>query len=272
MARRKSRPSTGIRPVEVISTAVIVLAIAVTAFVLGQRFTGSQAAQLAERVADRVQVPVPARLVAPRTMRTIYLNREGARLTGGPDDSQVNQSSIVAHAGLTHADVPAFASTPARWRAIVKCIASKFAPFDVRVVDQRPVGEDYVMAMMGGTVGVLGDYSKKHHTHALGLSPYNGKAIEDAVVLIFTRAARENTRKVCETAGMEIGHAYGLDHARHCRDLMTYMKPCGTKRFMDEALACGEGKDRACGNGQPTQNSHGYLLELLGPSPLAASK
>lgn len=270
MAKRRSRPQTRVRPVEVISTAVIVAAIVVTAFVFGQRYSSS-GGELAREIAGRVEVPVPEAFGAPRVMRTVYLNREGARLTGGPDDSQINRSSIVAHAGLAHADIPAFASTPARWRAIVKCIASKFAPFDVRVVDQRPVGDDYVMAMMGGTVKALGDYSRKHHTHALGLSPYNGKAIEDAVVLIFTRAARESTRKVCETAGMEIGHAYGLDHARHCRDLMTYKKPCGSKRFLDRDLPCGEGKDRPCGNGEPTQNSHAQLLQLLGPAPVSAA-
>lgn len=273
MPRHKRRPRRGPSLVEAISTVVIVASLAYTAFVVGMRYAPEGALEAVEPVINRVQVPVRESFGRPRVMQTIYLNREGATLTGGPDDSQLNNSSIVAHAGLQQADIPAFAGSPARWRAIVKCIAGKFEPFDVRVVDRRPVGEDYIMAMLGGTIAVLGDYGKQKHHHALGLSPYNGKAIEDAVVLVFTRTAKENTRKVCETAGMEIGHAYGLDHARGCRDLMTYMKPCGSKRFLDRDLACGEHKARPCAGGAgATQNSHRHLMGLLGPSPVAAAE
>ena len=66
---------------------------------------------------------------------------------------------------------------------------------------------------------------------------------------------------------MEIAHAYGLDHAHHCADLMTYLPPCGVRRFVDKPLRCGELADRDCGNGQPTQSSYLQLLELLGPRP-----
>jgi hypothetical protein len=252
---------------------VLMGALVYVGYILGQRLLQGDGPAIARHVADRIRVPQVEAFGQPRIMRTIYLNREGARLRGGPDDAQVNQSSIVAHAGLGHADIPAFAGTPSRWDTIVRCIASKLEPFDVRVVDQRPMGEDYMMAMMGGTAKVLGDYGAKQHHHSLGLSPYNGDPIADAVILIFTRAARENTRKVCETTGMEIGHAYGLDHARHCRDLMTYLPSCGVRRFLDRDIPCGEKSDRPCKPGKrPSQNSYQHLLALLGPraEPVAA--
>lgn len=225
---------------------------------------------LRDGVPKLIEVATP--LVRPQPMRTIYLNREGATLTAGADDSSLNRSSIVANMGVQEAVIPPFASTPARFSSIAKCIRSKFADFDVKVVEQRPVGVDYVMVMLGGTIDVLGDQAKTKHTHAYGLSPYNGQAIADPVVLVFSRSMKESTVTTCETAAMEIAHAYGLDHGRNCRDLMTYMSRCGTRRFVDKDIPCGEHKDRDCGDGKPTQNSYAMLMELLGPSPEAAKR
>ena len=104
-------------------------------------------------------------------------------------------------------------------------------------------------------------------TGLTGLAPFNGEPIEDAIVFVFSHALRRNVRKVCETAAMEIAHAYGLDHAIHCRDLMSYKRPCGRRRFLDEAIPCGEHHARPCKDGSPTQNSHRVLLEALGPAP-----
>ena len=212
-------------------------------------------------------------LTAPKPMRTIYINREGAQLRGGPDDSQLNISSIVANMGRQHAEIPPFTGSLTRFNATVKCIREKFAAFDVQVVTQRPVDQDYIMVMMGGTVDDLGEIAQKKHLHAYGLSPYNGEPIEHAVVLVFSRAMKEHTRTVCETAAMEIAHAYGLDHARDCHDLMTYLPRCGARRtFVDRAVPCGERRDRPCGDGQATQNSFATLQGLLGaPKALSSS-
>jgi hypothetical protein len=222
-------------------------------------------------VGDMVPLPDNA-AIEPKAVRTVYLNREGARLRPSPrDDARRNLSSIVHASGLEQVDIPAFAAAPARWDTIVRCIQSKFQPFDVQIVDRRPVDDEYIMAVMGGRPDLIA--AKTTHTHggkvhehanATGLAPYNGRAIPNAVVLIFTRALKEEARPTCETAAMEIAHAYGLDHARHCGDIMTYMRPCGAKQFLDKDLRCGEHEDRLCGDGQPTQNAHARLLALLG--------
>ncbi len=239
--------------------------------------SGHRVRPLIEDAADRLGLELPElalptaipvrRLIAgpPRLPKVIYLNREGAHLTAGLDDSTKNVSSIVANSKIAAVAIPAFSGSNSRWRSLVKCVARKFAPFDVQIVDQRPVGgQPYIMAVVGGTSKVLG--SKNKHRHAIGLAPMSGEPIEDAVVLVFSAAARNSLTTVCEAAAMEVAHAYGLDHARHCRDIMTYMPNCGAKLFLDKAIACGEHKDRGCFGGGAKQNSHQMLLELLGPA------
>ena len=213
-------------------------------------------------------VRVARRVLEPgKPSKIIYLNREGVELTGGPDDALFNVSSIVAGAPSGRASIPAFAGSAARWNAIAKCIRGKFAPFGVRVVERRPIDAEYMMVVLGGTPADLGYLPKDGHghAHAIGLAPFNGEAIPNAVVFVFTRSLRESLQNSCEAAGMEIAHAYGLDHARNCRDLMTYVPRCGARRFLDQDIPCGEHKARPCEGGATTQNSYRHLLRLLGP-------
>jgi hypothetical protein len=203
-------------------------------------------------------------LVGPtRANRVIYLNREGARLTAGIDDATRNRSSIVAASQIAEADIAAWTGSASRWRSLVQCVQKAFEPYDVEVVDRRPVEGSYVMAVIGGTAATLGP--KTPHHHALGLAPFNGEPIEDAVVLIFSAATKNELRTTSEAAAMEVAHAFGLDHGYHCRDFMTYRPYCGTKRFVDEDVRCGEHQPRDCKGGAKTQNSHRHLLRLFGP-------
>ncbi len=63
---------------------------------------------------------------------------------------------------------------------------------------------------------------------------------------------------------MEIAHAYGLDHEYLCKDVMTYLRGCGSKSFVDAEAPCGESKKRHCEGGSPTQNSFKRLVDVLG--------
>jgi hypothetical protein len=219
------------------------------------------------------RVRVPRRVLEPGKPSTvIYLNREGAELSGGPDDALFNISSIVASAPANRAAIPAFAGTSSRWDALAKCIRDKFAPFGVRVVERRPVDAEYMMTVLGGTPSDLGFHPKDghSHSHAIGLAPFNGEPIQNAVVFVFTRSLRESVQNSCEAAGMEIAHAYGLDHARNCRDLMTYLPRCGARLFVDQDIPCGEDAARPCEGGAAVQNSYRHLLRVLGPGGLTA--
>jgi hypothetical protein len=227
---------------------------------------------------DALQLPgdlhVSLPHLASETMRVIYLNREGATLTGGDDDSAHDMSSIVRATGKASVHIPAFQGSPQTWSALAECIRGKFAPFEVSVVDERPTQGRYIMAVVGGTPEDLEPVTEEHgevHAHedehdVLGLAPFNGHLVPDAVVLIFAHRAHERVLTTCETAGMEIAHAYGLDHERNCKDLMTYMPACGPRIFANATARCGEDKDRACEGGEKTQNSYAKLLAALGPA------
>jgi hypothetical protein len=227
--------------------------------------------RLAEKRPDIIPDPenfiaLPASLTNPsQAMKTIYLNREGAVLRPGQDDASKNRSSIVAHLSTGRpVRIPAFSGSAARWRAIAKCIRKQFSSFDVNIVEQRPVDDDnYLMAVFGGHAGLVGKRPSKGR-HTTGLSPFTGKPVRRAVVLVFSKTLRNSVRNTCETAGMEIGHAYGLDHGYHCRDLMTYLGRCGSRIFLDKDLHCGEHQRRVCFGGEPRQNSHKWLARTLG--------
>jgi hypothetical protein len=209
-----------------------------------------------------VKIPLPQIPTgAWRASKVVYLNREGATLVRGTDEASKNRTSLVPE-GRTSATVPAFTGSYGTWTSFVKCVRSKFARYDVEVVDRRPVDSGYLMVVVGGSTKDLGRTDAKHAT---GLAPFNGQPIPNAVVAVFSGALRNRPTSMCETAGMEIGHAYGLDHSRHCSDLMTYMKRCGSRTFVDKDLRCGEHTARDCPKGEKTQNSHRHLLEVLGP-------
>lgn len=198
--------------------------------------------------------------------RIIYLNREGATLRPGTrDDAQKNRSTMIRSAGLASFEVAAFTGSDKRWRTIKSCLEKQFSAYDLEVVDRRPVEGDYLMVMMGGRPGALKTHSDGHE-HLLGLAPFSGGVIQDAIVLVFTRELGNRSTRTCETAAMEIAHAYGLDHTRLCSDVMTYKRSCvKVQHFAKKDAPCGESKNRTCKSGKPTQNSHQMLLNVLGP-------
>lgn len=211
-----------------------------------------------------VQVPAVTGREA-KASRVVYLNREGATLYAGPDESAVNRSNIVALAGLETFEVRAFRGSAAAWDRFAACLRAHFEPYDVEIVERRPIVPGYLMAVVGGEPGALARQHATQRGSILGgLAPYNGQPVENAVVLVFARSLRERPQAVCETAAMEIAHAYGLDHSMHCGELMSYVRPCGRRRFLDRALPCGEQRARPCGDGSEAQRSHQRLLEVLG--------
>lgn len=213
-----------------------------------------------------VEVPIVEER-APVPSRVVYLNREGVTLRAGLDDAPSNRSMIVASAGLETFDVPPYGGTPRQFREIVDCVRRLFTAYDVEIVDRRPVEPGYLMVAIGGQPRELA--ATQESTEGIGgLAPFNGQPVENAVVIVFSQAQRERPRAVCESAAQEVGHAYGLDHTIHCRDLMSYRRPCGARRFEREDAPCGERQARACVDGRSAQSSHARLLEVLGPARL----
>jgi hypothetical protein len=250
--------------------AVVLCALGLLGFTAYQRLSPGAVVDLPSLSRD-VHVVVSQVEGVGAVMHTIYLNREGATLVAGDDDSLHNASSIVRNTGKSAVHIPAYAGSAQAWSALATCIRSKFRPFDISVVDERPVSGDYIMAVVGGTPEDLGAIKDAHgteeHTHdILGLAPFSGAPVANAVVLVFSRRSAERAVTTCETAGMEIAHAYGLDHERNCHDLMSYMTPCGARTFVNAVAHCGEESDRNCADNSATQNSFAKLLAAVGPA------
>lgn len=194
--------------------------------------------------------------------KTIFLERKPIVLSPGIDDAPRGLSSVVASSRKTPANLPGWKGSEAGWKQMVACVKKLFAPFDVVVTDQRPAHEEFVLVAVGGKPA---DVGRKERTIS-GLAPFNGQVIPRPVVFAFSAALGNNPQTTCETIGMEVAHAYGLDHGYDCRDVMTYLRPCGAKKFLDKEIRCGEDKKRDCEGGKPTQNSYRRLLETLGPA------
>jgi hypothetical protein len=214
--------------------------------------------------------------------RTIFLERRPIVIYPGDNDSSRAISSVLrnvrekaaankkAAAGKPPPDparparLPGWKGSDRAWSQVVKCVAKLFAPFNVRVTDRQPTDrEDHVLAVVGGRPSDLGVTD----AHVGGLAPFNGAVIAKPIVFAFSAQLRNSVTQVCETIGMEVAHAYGLDHSYLCSDVMTYLRPCGPKRFVDKEVRCGEGKPRPCEGGKPTQNSYRHLLQVLGARP-----
>lgn len=192
----------------------------------------------------------------PQPSKTIYLERRAISLTPGIDDAAAGISSVVKRPVTTRG----FTGSDRRWDQIVKCVAGQLAPFDVAVTDEKPAGDDYILAVVGGSVRDLEIAGER----VGGLSPFSGDPIPRAVVFAFAGQLRNDPRKICETVAHEVGHAYGLDHAYRCSDVMSYLY-CGRKRLLDRDARCGEQARRPCRGGAKTQNSYRHLMRVLGP-------
>lgn len=193
--------------------------------------------------------------------RTIFLERGPRELTAGTDDAPRGVSSVVAHQGTAARRVPGWKGSDKAWRQTVACVRALFAPFDVVVTDERPATDDHILVVVGGRAGDLGVKDRG----VAGLAPFSGDPIPRAVVFAFAAAQGHRPQAVCETIGMEVAHAYGLDHAYLCSDVMTYLRPCGKRTFVDKEVRCGEKKPRDCAWGGATQNSFRRMLAAVGP-------
>ena len=202
-----------------------------------------------------------ARRLDTKPSKVIFLQRNPVDLKPGDDYAAGGYSSVLANAGNKPTRTKGFTGGDAKWKSIMACVAKTFAPFDVTVTDQRPSDDKFLMVVVGGKPADIG-VTDSHHV--AGLAPFNGNVIPRAVVFGFAAAVDNDTRAICETVAMEVAHAYGLDHEYLCKDVMTYLRGCGAKTFVDADASCGESKKRNCEDGKPTQNSYRQLVEVLG--------
>jgi hypothetical protein len=190
---------------------------------------------------------------------TVYLNREGGTIGAGDDDASQNVSSVI-DGYADSVKVPAWKGGEKRWGQVVECVKQGFADFNVDVVTERPDGGDYIMMMVGGRPSLVG-----YGSSVGGVSPYTGEVVPDAVGFVFAAGDDYDLEGVCIGILHEVGHTLGLDHESKCEDPMSYSWDC-EKSWQDVDSPCGEDEDseRACGNGDATQNSYRMLAANVG--------
>ena len=193
--------------------------------------------------------------------RTIYLNRTGATLTPGQNNSQANTSTVVSR---TY-QVPGWNANALQWAETVACMKEIWAPFDVTITDIDPGTTPHIEAIFARSpadVGITDEIG--------GISPFtsNCSVIEQSIVFAFTDNLGSRTRTICEVMSQEVAHSYGLDHELLASDPMTYLSYSGNRTFQSTDASCGESTARPCGisgsSCRATQNSVALLRERVG--------
>lgn len=217
--------------------------------------------RLARQVLPAAPAALAAGAVARARSRVIYLNRDGAILRPGDNDSVRQVSSVVAEP----TEIEGWDVDDDTWSATVACVAELYAPFDVTITDQDPGATPHIEAVFGGSPGDVG-----LPDNVAGVSPFTTdcSVIEGSIAFAFTDVLPDDPRTVCEVIAQEIAHSYGLDHEMLPSDPMTYLDYDRDRRFQNRMVSCGEYADRACGvNGstcRQRQNSVALLTERLG--------
>jgi hypothetical protein len=165
--------------------------------------------------------------------RVIYLNRDGAILRPGDNDSARQRSSVVAQPTL----ITGWDIDDDTWADTVACVADIYAPFDVAITDEDPGDVPHIEVVVGGHPGDVG-----LPDDVAGVSPFatDCSIIENSIVFTFTDVLPDDARTVCEVMAQEIAHSFGLDHEMLPSDPMTYLDYDGERTFKDEMASCGE--------------------------------
>lgn len=187
----------------------------------------------------------------------VYVAFDGVTLVADDvDDAAVDRTAIAQLAGT----LPPFAGDAAKRQAVLASIRDDWSAYAIEIVDVRPDGDDWSMAVVTST-------------HPLGES-VTGAAVLDCadargvgeIVFAFADAG-DDAIAIGATVSQELAHAYGLEHTDDPRDLVYPLATGGDAAFLDECVALVEGAacDHApwCADGQ---NAHAELLDRLGPA------
>src|SRR3954463_12235693 len=78
--------------------------------------------------------------------RTIYLNRHGATIRPGTNDSHAQTSTVVTRP----TEIAAWDVTDAKWTATVACMKDMWRRFDVTITETDPGTTPHIEALFGG--------------------------------------------------------------------------------------------------------------------------
>lgn len=219
--------------------------------------------------------PVPVPADAPRRRADdappehamqgrIFVNFDGASLTGGFDDSRNNVTQISELVG-------SFAAYGAGTKrdAVMQAVRADWAPFNVIVTDARPASGDYTMNMTGPTNPFGGG--------VLGIAPVDcgdAQTHNNITYAFHSEGDSFSAAVTATTIGQEVAHSYGLEHVDEPGDIMNPYNAGGDPAFLDQCIGidgggngivCGQQHAQYCGNGS-NQNSYQELVGFFGAS------
>lgn len=245
--------------------------------ILGSLVASGLAAAEARRPAPQDK-PVPRYVRTPGaavppgtsavTSRIVYLHRcsiGSCNVRSGPNDSRADTSTIAD--GIKQ--LTEFTHGDETWNAMVECVKTTFAPFNITITTQDPgTTTPHFENMIGGRISDL--TSDPDLQNSAGVAPFDCGEIPNAIVYTFDNSGPDY-QKLCWTSAQEIAHAFGLEHMMLQKDPLTYLDGDLPKRFRDEAGQCGEYALAArCGCGGTTQNTYRRIVGMFGvgaPTP-----
>lgn len=186
----------------------------------------------------------------------VYLNRDGATFTRGPESS-VDNTTLVVDDEFVFEPHP-FGDN--NWDSLAGCFRAGLSPFHIDVVEADPGAVDHTEIVFTTTW---------IDTDVASISAFSCASFPRGTAFIFgDNFAESDWQGECELALQQFGVVGGgLDHSFDCRDYMSYLDSgCDEKDWIDEPLPCGELSERACMCDRPSQNSFQILLDIFGPA------
>jgi hypothetical protein len=201
---------------------------------------------------------------------TVFLERNGGTFVAGADDATHHVSSVLSYYGRASATLPAAGYTGAAWQELVDCVKAQYKDINVVITDEKPAGGAYTELVVSNTWAstALGITNGIGGIAPLGACRVVPQAVGFVFEAIYDTPGYGGVRGACEATAHEIGHTLSLSHERLANDLMSYAPAGPSKKFQDEASACGVSSQapEACSCGGATQSSHGQLLSVVGPA------
>lgn len=188
----------------------------------------------------------------------LYLNKNGATVSKGTNDSAANTSQIVT--STTVFPPSSYQNDPTRWAEVVAGVKNHFARYNVTIVETEPTTGTYLEAIVtSGSPSLIG-----YGDNLGGIAPTRCGIVAKSIAFIFDHGGRRPLG-TAEVISHELGHSLSLSHTQTQSDLMSYTSQTPLK-FEDLAATCGTapGKTEACNCQGTTQNNHQQLIQYVG--------
>lgn len=196
--------------------------------------------------------------VSRQRTQVVYLNYDGATISGGANDARSNRSQVC------QGTIAPFGDGQMR-TASIQATRTDWAPYGAILVTTRPQAGNYTMAMIGPDPGCGNGASGEAPVDCENFNP------NDVVFNYTSSSQAASPVQVANTTSHEIAHSLGLVHVVNGGDMMHPTAATSDRIFLDQCIGfsdaayCGAQHQRHCGS-TTLQNSHREILELLGPA------